>query len=211
MAAIEILRERVNALMRQRGWTSNRPLIEASGGKLTNGTLGRIRGASENCQLSQVDALAEVFGVQAWELLKADGELHVAPAKSLSLGAAVSRIAKALSGVPESRRRTISTLAASQLAEPTGAEELAALDALAPNAQIGMPVIGEAEAEELQALREWHNAIMAMMDLEAPRERETIARFLLKVESARLEQDAARARGSASEVGRTANAPTKAR
>lgn len=188
MSAIQILRERVAALMRQRGWTSNKALIEASGGRLTNGTLGRIRGDGENCQLSQVDELANVFGVQSWELLKPDGDLQAAPVRSASLGDVVGATSAALRNVPASRRRHIATLAAFQLAEAHSPEELAALDALAPGVQIGLPAINTDDQAELHALRSWRDAVFSMAEHEPLPARRYVADFLLKVDAALREK-----------------------
>lgn len=56
--------------MAERGWKSNKPIIEASAQRLANGTLGRIRSRKgENAKLSQVEELAQVFEVEPYELL----------------------------------------------------------------------------------------------------------------------------------------------
>lgn len=70
MKARQNLRDNVNALMEERGWKSNAPIIKASDKRLTNGTLGRIRSPQgENAKLSQVEELANVFEVEPHELL----------------------------------------------------------------------------------------------------------------------------------------------
>lgn len=70
MTARENLRDRVNALVKEKEWNSHKPAIEASGGRLSNGVLGRIRGpGGENVSLDKLDALAEVFGLEPYELL----------------------------------------------------------------------------------------------------------------------------------------------
>lgn len=211
MPSIHILRERVAALMRQRGWTSNKPLIDASEGRLTNGTLGRIRSQSENCQLSQVDALADVFGVQPWELLRPEGELQAAPTRTVSLGEAVKQLARSLAGLPESRRKNIANLAASQLAESPSPEELTALDALAPGVTVALPLISDEDATELQALREWHSALLAMAELESQQSRAVIDRFLLKVQSALVERERARDTAAAKPTTPPTKSPAKVR
>lgn len=118
MKASEILKENVNGLMEARGWTSNKPLIAASEGRLSNGTLGRIRGDGENTKLSQVDELAAVFGFTPSNLL-APG-LTTSPAVP-SLQAAVARIAKALAHeMPDDIRQDAADLLA-KLAHRHGA------------------------------------------------------------------------------------------
>ncbi len=70
MTASENLRDNVNLLMQGKKWTANKQLIAASDGRLSNGTLGRIRGGKgENTKLSQVEALAEVFEMEPHQLL----------------------------------------------------------------------------------------------------------------------------------------------
>lgn len=72
MNLAERLRDKVNALMAARGWTSNRQLIEASQKRLTNGTLGRLRSQEgENVRLTVLEDLSQAFGVEPWELLAA--------------------------------------------------------------------------------------------------------------------------------------------
>ena len=93
MNASDILRENVNELMKERGWTSNKPLIAASEKRLTNGTLGRIRGDGENTKLSQVEELAAVFGVTPAAMLAPGLSVSVS---APSLKAAVARLAQAL-------------------------------------------------------------------------------------------------------------------
>lgn len=118
MKASDILRENVNDLMRQRGWTSNKPLIAESSGRLTNGTLGRIRGDGENTKLSQVEELAAVFGLTPSALLAPRLAASVA---SPSLQAAVARIAKALANeMPDDIRQDAADLLA-KLAHRRGA------------------------------------------------------------------------------------------
>lgn len=51
------------ALMEKRGWKSNKPFVEQSGGRLSNGVMGRIRKEGENIKLSTLDELAKVLGV----------------------------------------------------------------------------------------------------------------------------------------------------
>lgn len=69
MSARENLRDNVDALVKER-WSSHKPAIEASGGRLSNGVLGRIRSPEgENVSLDKLDALAEVFEMQPFELL----------------------------------------------------------------------------------------------------------------------------------------------
>lgn len=97
MSAIENLKNNVNALMADMGWTSNARIIEASDSRLTNGTLGRIRGKGENVKLSQVEELARVFGVQPHELLAPDAAAHLT---SPPIHAAVKVVLDALAASP---------------------------------------------------------------------------------------------------------------
>lgn len=90
MKAAEALRDNVNALMRERGWTSNKPVVEASGSRLSNGTLGRLRSeVGENVKLNVLDELAEVFGVAPAELLIDDASRHPASTEAVGLRAAL--------------------------------------------------------------------------------------------------------------------------
>lgn len=46
-----------------------RKVAEASGGKLTNGTVGRIAAGTHTTDIDTLADLAEVFGLQPWQLL----------------------------------------------------------------------------------------------------------------------------------------------
>jgi hypothetical protein len=128
MKASKNLRENVNALMRSRDWTSNKPIISASNGRLTNGTLGRIRGTGENTKLSQVEELAQVFGVEPHALLAPDLMPSIA---APTLQAAVARIAKTLAqDMPDDIRQDAADLLAKMALRhgaPRQQEELASL------------------------------------------------------------------------------------
>lgn len=67
MSLIELVKENVNALIKARQWSSHKPLIKA--GRLTNGTLGRIRKDGENIKLSTLEDLAEGLGVRPIDLI----------------------------------------------------------------------------------------------------------------------------------------------
>ena len=117
-----VLRENVNALMKAREWTSNKPAIEASDGRLTNGTLGRIRSPEgENVKLSVVEDLALVFGVQPFELLSTETSAAVAQP---GLAASVQRIAKALAmEMPDEVREDVGYLLGALVKRKGGAPE----------------------------------------------------------------------------------------
>lgn len=56
-----------------------RKVAEASGGKLTNGTVGRIAAGTHTTDIDTLADLAEVFGLQPWQLLVEDLNPKVLP------------------------------------------------------------------------------------------------------------------------------------
>lgn len=71
MNSREVLRKNVNALIKARGWTSHKPVVVGSEGRITNGTIGRVRdkNGAGNVTLNTVDDLAQFFGKSPSELL----------------------------------------------------------------------------------------------------------------------------------------------
>ena len=89
MKLAERLRDKVNSLMAERGWTSNRQAIDASQKRLTNGTLGRIRSQKgENVRLTVLEDLGLTFGIQPSELLADSAEQ---PAATMPDWASIAR------------------------------------------------------------------------------------------------------------------------
>ena len=112
MRAIELLRQNIAALMKARGWTSNKPLISASGGRLTNGTLGRLRGDADDCKLSHIEDLAEVFEVPVARLVSKEQaeEPGAGPAAAPAAGAFdVELLAKVLTTLDPDLREEVSS------------------------------------------------------------------------------------------------------
>lgn len=68
----DVLRANVNTLMKSERFRDSfgtpRQLIEAGKG-VTNGTLARIRNAETGASVDTLDALAETFGIEPWQLL----------------------------------------------------------------------------------------------------------------------------------------------
>ena len=69
MTPREVLSANLQKLMDMKGWTSFADVIEASDGRLTNGTLDRIRRKATGCSVDHLQALGDVFGVEPWMLL----------------------------------------------------------------------------------------------------------------------------------------------
>lgn len=77
MRARDILSKNLRALIDHARETNPklgaiRKVAEASGGKLTNGTVGRIAAGSHTTDIDALADLAEVFGLQPWQLLVED-------------------------------------------------------------------------------------------------------------------------------------------
>lgn len=53
-------------------YSSAKKIADASGGALTNGTVGRIMAASHTTDLDKLEALARLFQLQPWQLLVDD-------------------------------------------------------------------------------------------------------------------------------------------
>lgn len=152
MGAAEILKQKVNALMAQRGWTSNKPLIDASDRRLSNGTLGRIRSAGTNCTLAHLEELAAVFHVPVHSLLDptpapavtadiavfdASGRLKaVTEVKASTLGQIANSIADQLTHLPDSRREKIAGAFGKLIRSGPDIDEATDIDALAPSLTI---------------------------------------------------------------------------
>lgn len=129
-------------------------------------------------------------------------DLTSLPAESKTVGRYILTISSALSSLPASRRKTISAIAAEQIAEGPSPEAAAAIDALAPN----ILCIDNLE-DHLNPgwLGAWRDAVFSMAEHEPLRERTVIAKFLTKVEQAMAEQAAARAA-----IANAKESPTKA-
>lgn len=69
----EILAENLRTLMAATPHLSRLPkIVEASNGALSNGTLDRIRRAESATSVDNLEALADLFGLEAWQLLVPD-------------------------------------------------------------------------------------------------------------------------------------------
>lgn len=72
MDAREILSDNLKTLMAHKGWTGFEPITKASEGLLSNGTLDRIRRKATNPRLGLIELLAQVFGLEPWQVLYAN-------------------------------------------------------------------------------------------------------------------------------------------
>lgn len=77
MKSSDLVRENLNAHIKARGWSNHTPLIRE--GRLTNGTLGRIRKDAENIKLSTLDDLAEALGVRPVDLISQAAGAYMPP------------------------------------------------------------------------------------------------------------------------------------
>lgn len=90
----DVLAANLRKLMAAAPKLSRLPLIvEASNGRLSNGTLDRVRRASHATSIDTLEQIAEVFGVEPWQLLVPS--LQATPAKE------GSREAVKLTGLPD--------------------------------------------------------------------------------------------------------------
>lgn len=75
-----VLSRNVRALMDMRpDLDTIRKVVKASGTRLSNGKVGRITTASHATDIDTLQALADVFGVQPWQLLVRDLNPHALP------------------------------------------------------------------------------------------------------------------------------------
>jgi hypothetical protein len=67
----DVLAKNLANVMELKGW--NQPEVaRRSRGRLAQRTVGRIKGATFDCSLAMLEALADTFGVQPWQLLIKD-------------------------------------------------------------------------------------------------------------------------------------------
>lgn len=70
-----LLAQKLKALMANNPTLGTLPKItSASGGRLSNGKLDRIRRAAVTTDIDALQDLADVFGIQPWELLRDEDE-----------------------------------------------------------------------------------------------------------------------------------------
>jgi hypothetical protein len=72
----EILKANLRALMKESDRFAHlstvKKIVAASGGKLTNGTVGRMTSGSHTTDIDKLGELAAVFGMSPWQLLVED-------------------------------------------------------------------------------------------------------------------------------------------
>lgn len=88
--------ERLNQLIAE-GKTSHRKIVAAGGA--ANGQLGRVRNAEDNVGIDILDRLAEVFGMEPWQLL------HPNPDQIPNLPEEIQGIADAIARIPGDLQR----------------------------------------------------------------------------------------------------------
>lgn len=146
MRALEILRGNLDQLMKSKGWRGNKPIVAASNGRLSNGTLGRIRSTEDDCKLSQVEDLAAVFGVSVAELVSPD--MNVGNGRlTMSAGSALLAVAKALEDVDAFKRRAIASIVTDMLVAGERESAASAIDAVATVVVSLSPSLGELRTE----------------------------------------------------------------
>lgn len=83
MATREILSKNLYTLMKESPRFAHlstiQKIVVASGGKLANGTVGRMTKGDAPTDVDRLGELAEVFGLQAWQLLVPDIKANTVP------------------------------------------------------------------------------------------------------------------------------------
>ena len=130
MRALEILRGNLDQLMKSRGWRGNKRIVEATAGRLSNGTLGRIRSTEDDCKLSQIEELANVFNVSVADLVSPQAMARSGTA-TMSAGEVLLAVAKALEGVDTFKRKAIASIVSDMLVSGERESAASAIDAVA--------------------------------------------------------------------------------
>lgn len=84
-----------------------RKVAEHSGGKLTNGTVGRIAAGTHTTDIDTLADLAEVFGLQPWQMLVENLNPKALP--HLADAALLSQIKQIVDSVPRETRKDFSS------------------------------------------------------------------------------------------------------
>lgn len=93
----QVLSKNLLALMAARPDLSTiRKIVAASGSRLSNGKVGRITAASHSTDIDTLQALADVFGLEPWQLLVRD--LHPNALPRLADASVLNQILDAVSG-----------------------------------------------------------------------------------------------------------------
>lgn len=130
MRALEILRGNLDQLMKSRGWRGNKRIVEATAGRLSNGTLGRIRSTEDDCKLSQIEELANVFNVSVADLVSPQAMARSGTA-TMSAGEVLLAVAKALEGEDTFKRKAIASIVSDMLVSGERESAASAIDAVA--------------------------------------------------------------------------------
>jgi hypothetical protein len=127
MSTRAVLAENLKALMKRPSLNTLPKITEASHGRLSNGKLDRVRRAAAATDIDTIEMLAEVFGLEPWQLLQDDigaSAPHlshqVAPSAG-ELGDAMRLVAAAIVKVDEEERDAIARMFSLLITQPAKA------------------------------------------------------------------------------------------
>ncbi|OUM00549.1 hypothetical protein [Variovorax sp. JS1663] len=127
MSTKTVLAQNLKALMAQRPTLDTLPKItKASGSRLSNGKLDRVRRAAVATDIDTVEQLADVFDVSPWQLLQENlgASAALVPAKSPTAGAlgdAMRAIAAAVVKIDDDERELLARMFSLLVSKPATA------------------------------------------------------------------------------------------
>lgn len=127
MSTKAVLAHNLKALMKRPSFNTLPKITKASDGRLSNGKLDRVRRAAAATDIDTLEQLAEVFGLQPWQLLQEDlgasgPDLtpQVAPSAG-ELGDAMRIVAAAIAKLDEAERGALAQMFSLLVAQPAKA------------------------------------------------------------------------------------------